>query len=179
MRPDNFTKAPLYWHLPELSDIEDEIKKLRNCDFKIAYVHWGYEFINKPNIEQRQMAHWLVDIGIDIVIGMHPHVAQGSEIYKNKHIFYSLGNSVFNMSWEPTKYGLLVNVDLSEKIEKVWTEYTKIGSDCFPRLLKKFPRSSPELILTILCMRQLKTKYIFHKQESSRLSIQKQIARQY
>ncbi|MDE5629135.1 MAG: CapA family protein [Muribaculaceae bacterium] len=140
MRPDNFSSSPLYWHIPELSEVETEIKKINDCDFKIAFIHWGYEFINKPNLEQKQLAHWLIDAGIDLVVGMHPHVSQGAEIYKGKYIFYSLGNTVFNMGWEPTKYGLMVNVDLSDEKVKVWSEYTQIGADYFPMIVDDVPK---------------------------------------
>ena len=140
-RPDNFTKNPLYWHLPEYKEIENEIKNLYSTDFKIAYIHWGYEFINYPNIDQIQLAHWLVDNGIDLVIGTHPHVAQGYEIYKNKHIFYSLGNAVFNMPWEPTKYGLMVNVDFSDELPTISTSQLKIGKDFFPSIVEDIPEA--------------------------------------
>jgi len=140
MRPDNFSKSPLYWHLPELSDIENEIALLSDCDYRIAFVHWGYEFINYPNIEQRQLAHWLIDKGVDLVAGMHPHVAQGVEMYNGKHIFYSLGNTVFNMAWEPTRYGLMINVDLSNSEPRVWSDYIFVGNDFFPRVVESVPK---------------------------------------
>lgn len=139
MRPDNFSESPLYWHIPELADIKTEIDKLIDCDFRIAFIHWGYEFMNRPNIEQRQMAHWLVDSGIDLIIGMHSHVAQGSEIYKGKNIFYSLGNAVFNMPWTPTQYGLMVNVDFTNEAIKIWTDYIRIGEDNFPSVVTTVP----------------------------------------
>ena len=134
-RPDNFTKEPLYWHLPEYSDIVAEIQKLQQCDYKIIFVHWGYEFINYPNLSQKKLAHWLVDSGADLIVGMHPHVAQGCEIYKGKPIFYSLGNAVFNMPWLPTKYGLIVSVDLSGTTPKVFAENIFIGKDNYPSVV--------------------------------------------
>lgn len=70
---------------------------------------------------------------------MHPHVAQGAEEYNGGHIFYSLGNSVFNMEWEPTRYGFLVNVDLSGDNPCVFREYTKIGEDFFPKIVDDVP----------------------------------------
>lgn len=139
MRPDNFTSKPLYWHIPELIDIENEFQRIAYCDYKICFVHWGYEFVNHPNIEQRQMAHWLIDIGFNLIVGMHPHVSQGAEEYNGGHIFYSLGNSVFNMEWEPTRYGFLVNVDLSDDKPHVYREYTKIGEDYFPKIVDDVP----------------------------------------
>lgn len=140
LRPDNFTETPLYWHIPDLSEIQSEIERLSDCDFKIAYIHWGYEFMNRPNIEQRQMAHWLIDSGVDLVIGMHPHVTQGSEVYNGKHIFYSLGNTVFNMSWMPTKYGFMVNVDLNCNKPKVWCDNIFIEDDFFPTCVENVPK---------------------------------------
>ncbi|MCH5237666.1 MAG: CapA family protein [Muribaculaceae bacterium] len=138
-RPDNFTKSPLYWHLPEYQEIEDEIMRLSSTNFKIAYIHWGYEFINYPNIDQKKLAHWLIDKGIDLVIGTHPHVAQGFEKYNDKYIFYSLGNAVFNMPWEPTKYGLMVNVDLSRDTPSVRASHIHIESDNFPMEIQNAP----------------------------------------
>lgn len=132
LRPDNFSDSPLYWHLPELNEIESEIDCLEYCDYRIAFIHWGYEFINYPNLGQRQLAHWLVDKGIDLVVGMHPHVAQGGEVYKGKHIFYSLGNAVFNMPWVPARHGLVLTIDLSGKSAKVESNPLIINDDGIP-----------------------------------------------
>lgn len=137
-RPDNFTKEPLYWSLPEYEEIRHELTKLSDCDYKIVYVHWGNEFINYPYNDQKAFAHFLIDEGADLIVGMHPHVLQGYEIYKGKHIFYSLGNCVFNMAWEPTKYSIVVNVDLSSE-PKVSYEYLRIEDDYFPRIVKDVP----------------------------------------
>lgn len=138
-RPDNFTNHPRYWCLPEYSDLKAEIDTLGDCDYRIAFVHWGNEFINYPYIDQKQFARWLVDSGIDLVVGMHPHVMQGCDVYKNKHIFYSLGNAAFNMAWEPTRYGLLVSVDFEKAVSGqpcVSTEYLHIGPDNLPAVIK-------------------------------------------
>ncbi len=137
-RPDNFTKEPLYWHLPEYTDILSEIKTLSDCDYRIAFIHWGYEFMNYPNIDQKQFGHWLIDNGIDLVVGMHPHVAQGMEVYRGKPIYYSLGNSVFHMNWEPTRFGLLLTVDVSTG--KITHQYTKIDDLGFPHIVKEVPK---------------------------------------
>ena len=136
-RPENFTNPPLYWAMPEYEDVRTELKKYENCDYRIVYVHWGIEFINYPYNDQKQFAHFLIDSGADLVIGMHPHVMQGFEVYKGKHIFYSLGNCVFNMPWEPTKYSLQVNVDLSSS--EVTYKYLHIGEDYFPRYIESVP----------------------------------------
>lgn len=120
--------------MPEYTEIVEEFKIIRDSDFKIAYIHWGNEFINFPYNDQRQFAHWLIDLGFDLIVGMHPHVMQGFEVYNSKYIFYSLGNFVFNMAWKSTKYSTIVTVDLEEKIPCVGYEYVYLV-DYFPKAI--------------------------------------------
>ncbi len=130
MRDDEFGYEPQYWNLPELKEIADEINKIKSSDIKIMYIHWGTEFVDNPGLEQIKLAHWLVDIGYDLIIGMHPHVLQGYEVYKDKYIFYSLGNFVFNMSYEPTHHGAVVSYDVRNS--KVRWQYIKINDQYEP-----------------------------------------------
>ncbi len=64
--------------------------------FVIACPHWNYEFIDYPSPDSVKLAHRLVDAGVDLVVGSHPHVVQGHERYADAHVFYSLGNFVFH-----------------------------------------------------------------------------------
>ena len=66
------------------------------CDVVITAFHWGRELKNTPRDYQVEMAHRVIDLGSDLVIGHHPHVLQGMEIYKNRLIAYSLGNFCFS-----------------------------------------------------------------------------------
>lgn len=131
-RIDQWSKTPEYWHNPEYTEIEDEIAKLPSDAYKILYVHWGNEFINYPSSQQKKFAHWLIDRGFDLIVGMHPHILQGYEVYKGKYIFYSIGNFVFDMAWEPTHYGAIVNVDFSGAKVNISAEYVRIGEDFAP-----------------------------------------------
>ncbi len=130
LRIDDFTDEPLYWYNPEYKEIEKELKSLPVEALKVLYIHWGNEYINRPSSAQKKFAHWLIDIGFDLIIGMHPHVLQGYEEYNGKYIFYSLGNFVFEMAWEPTKIGAIVKYDLETKQPSV--EYIHIENDCTP-----------------------------------------------
>lgn len=173
LRPDNFSKTPLYWNLPNLKRVKDELIKLKDCDYRIVFLHWGYEFINYPNIGQKQLAHWLIDEGADLVVGMHSHVAQGVEEYKGKFIYYSLGNTVFNMPWEPTKYGLMVSVDLSTEKPNVNTSYVHIGDDHFPSIVPTVPKEySIEYLNSLLDINQEDEIY-FTKVQQRYLSYRK------
>lgn len=132
LRKDEEHYESLYWNFPELREIEEEYNKLES-DFKIVYIHWGVEFINYPAIEQIRLAHWLVDLGFDLIVGLHPHVMQGYEVYQGKHIFYSLGNFVFNMAWENTRYSAVVCVDLVTR--KISYQYVKINLSFQPKII--------------------------------------------
>ena len=131
-RIDSWSNAPAYWYNPEYQEIEEEIELLPKDAFKIVYVHWGNEFINYPSSQQKRFAHWLIDNGVDLVVGMHPHVLQGFEVYKEKYIFYSIGNFVFDMAWEPTHFGAMIRVDFSGNDVSVSTSYIKICEDYSP-----------------------------------------------
>lgn len=68
------------------------------CDILIVSVHWGRERENKFGKDEQYMAHKIIDAGADVIMGHHPHVVQGIEMYKEKPIFYSLGNFIFTKS---------------------------------------------------------------------------------
>jgi hypothetical protein len=77
-------------------------------DLVIAFVHWGDEYAEGPNITQVKAAHSLIDAGADMVIGHHPHVLQGVERYGKGLIAYSLGNFLFeNTNAIPRLTGVL------------------------------------------------------------------------
>lgn len=77
----------------------------KECDFLIAYIHWGDEDTNDYNDLQQELGREFLDSGADIVIGGHPHVLQGMEYVDGKPIVYSMGDFWFN---DETKYtGLL------------------------------------------------------------------------
>lgn len=64
-------------------------------DLIVVVVHWGDEYLSMPNIYQRDVAHQLIEGGVDMVIGHHPHVLQGIEQHADGLIAYSLGNFLF------------------------------------------------------------------------------------
>lgn len=135
-RPENFSKDVKYWLLPNYKDIEQEyLCNAESADFKIAYVHWGNEFMNRPYNDQKQFAHWLIDLGYDCVVGVHPHILQGYEVYKGKHIYYSLGNFVFYMAWYKTKYSAIVSIDLSGEHPEYNYKYVRIEDNFAPKVV--------------------------------------------
>lgn len=136
-RLEESKEKPLYWHNPEYKEIEKEISILPNDAFKILYVHWGNEYINRPSASQKKFAHWLIDSGFDLIIGMHPHVLQGYEIYNGKRIYYSLGNCVFDMPSEQCSFGAIIGLDFSNKAPIYSEQYIKIDDYCCPHIVSE------------------------------------------
>lgn len=76
--------------------VYDDIKRLkRENNLVIVSCHWGEELRDTPKKYQIELAHKMIDAGADIILGHHPHVVQGIEIYREKLIAYSLGNFIF------------------------------------------------------------------------------------
>ncbi|MGE5629600.1 MAG: CapA family protein [Caulobacteraceae bacterium] len=115
---------------------EVEAAKSR-CDFLVVQFHWGIKFDNYPTADQKQLAHTAIENGADMVLGHHPHVLQGVEIYEDKPVFYSLGNFVFDKQIPPgTDETLLVDVSIKGRD---WTEVRLIPvmiKECRPELAK-------------------------------------------
>jgi poly-gamma-glutamate synthesis protein (capsule biosynthesis protein) len=80
-----------------LDDMRNDIAQAsEQCDFLIVYFHWGTEYRHDVDEQQIEIAHAAVDSGASAVIGAHPHVLQGKEIYKGAPIYYSIGNFIFD-----------------------------------------------------------------------------------
>lgn len=108
------------------------------ADLVFIMPHTGNEYQTIQNSWQKSLFHSLIDLGADMVIANHPHVIQGSEIYKNKKIYYALGNFVFDgMKNIPhATDGLCLEVIIKDKqISQVNELKIKIGPDGRPQFI--------------------------------------------
>lgn len=143
-RPRSFEAGPrkpgLAWS--EDAMVVEDIKATRpKADIVVTFMHWGEEYILEPNERQRTLARKMIDAGADIVIGNHPHVTQGHEIYKDRLIVYSLGNFVFD-EWkdepeimkEERRIGWLVQVTVTKAGVVEWNSIVTRTDDVgFPQ----------------------------------------------
>jgi poly-gamma-glutamate synthesis protein (capsule biosynthesis protein) len=93
------------------------------ANFVACLVHWGIENSENVTDEQREFARWLIDHGIDLVVGSHPHCVQPLDFYHGCPIAYSLGNLVFDgapaiASWNHSAL-LKVSLDQNAKASSV------------------------------------------------------------
>jgi hypothetical protein len=98
-----------------------DIIYLRNrVDKIICSIHWGTGYSNFFTKKQQKLARTLINEGIDIITGHHPHTIQPYEVFNGKYIFYSLGQLCFgDIMWEgelralrrKTKPGIIPIID--------------------------------------------------------------------
>ncbi len=100
-----------------LPSVVKRVKALKTGkNLVIVSFHWGAEGSYQPNGVQLDLGHAAVDAGADLVIGTHPHVLQGVETYKGRHILYSLGNFVFGGHGNPAdKDSIIYQESFTEK----------------------------------------------------------------
>lgn len=101
--------------------ILQDIQKIRSdVDLVIISLHWGYEYVPYPSPDQIRIGRKLVDAGADIILGGHPHVIQSYEIYKNRPIFYSLGNFIFDQTYIPiTKEAFVADITIYDSLDSM------------------------------------------------------------
>lgn len=117
---------------PEIVNILDkdvitaDIKKAKagNPDITILFLHWGTEYDTVPSRTQTDLAEYFFSLGVDLIIGSHPHVLQKMVWSKNISggkdgiVVYSMGNFVSNQRKPKTDGGAIVRI-----------EFTRIGNE--------------------------------------------------
>lgn len=100
--------------------VKKDIVALRDkTDVLIVAMHWGIEYKFTPNAYQKDMANYLASLGVDIIIGTHPHVVQPIEWINNTLVIYSLGNfisahEIVNMD---NRVGLMSSLTINKNAE--------------------------------------------------------------
>lgn len=95
---------------------EIRMARKKGAEMVVVAVHWGVEYVLLENANQRALADFLLDQGVDMIIGGHPHVIQPMEMVRNTKtgrdalLVYSLGNFISNMKTADTRGGALVKV---------------------------------------------------------------------
>lgn len=116
-----------------------EQAKSQNVDVIVACMHWGTEYRTTANSEQKELADFLFENGVDIILGNHPHVIEPMEkrtitledgTEKEVFVVYALGNFTADQRDEITRDSAILNLTITKNsdgrisIDKV--DYTPI-----------------------------------------------------
>ena len=112
------------------AEVSTALEDMKNdgVEYTIAYIHWGNEYQLEEDVHQQEIAQGLCDLGINALIGGHPHVVQPVDLLTNTEgdhqmlCVYSVGNLLSNqrrdlISSQPnghTEDGLLVKLSLEQ-----------------------------------------------------------------
>ena len=106
-----------YRDRPDFEAVVDKLVAMP-ADYRILSIHYGLEGRVMP--DERQLADWrgfaAEEKGIDLIVGHHPHVAQGVELDGKSLIFYGLGNFLHPGTAEMTRFGLCRDYGLMAKV---------------------------------------------------------------
>lgn len=112
--------APCIVNYIDTTQIKADVIRARqlHADCIIACMHWGTEYRLEPDKSQKTLEEWLYSIGVDHIIGGHPHVVQPVRTLPHRYhagsslTVWSLGNYISNMSAPHTYQGLAVTTRL-------------------------------------------------------------------
>lgn len=143
------------------TEAEQIIADMKNggAEFIVFYMHWGNEYQTKPNTWQKSIAQKLSNLGVDIIIGSHPHVIQPIELIHSEDgqnttiCLYSTGNAISNQRQElmdscpsgHTEDGLLFTYTL----RKYGDEVTLESVDIIPTWVNKYKENGKGYYYTI------------------------------
>lgn len=98
------------------ADIESVRDKV---DFVIVAMHWGTEYSLRTDSKQDEIAAYLSNLGVDLIIGAHPHVVQTVEYINDNKTFvvYSLGNFISDQLKVENYVGLAMEVTLKKHVD--------------------------------------------------------------
>lgn len=141
------------------SDIQDILREVamvrETVDRVVLSLHWGNEFIRQPSKDQQMSAHRLIDGGVDVIIGHHPHILQPIETYEGGIIVFSLGNCIFD-HWERTAMtGAVVRILIGDRIDYELHPFNIDRKTYIPALLNGEDRQAKDIIEEIGCLHPL------------------------
>jgi len=93
-QPGSLSRTHTFPYQDDLQAMVADIEEARsNADIVILSMHWGIHFVPAKLADyQRELARRAIDCGADLILGHHPHILKGVEVYKGKVTMYSLGN---------------------------------------------------------------------------------------
>lgn len=97
--------------------VKEDIESIRDkVDVVMVAMHWGVEYTHTPTKEEKEIAQYLSDLGVDIVIGSHPHVVQPIDYVGDTLVIYSLGNFLSSQIGEEKRVGLMASLNINKTV---------------------------------------------------------------
>lgn len=115
----NGIKATKDYHVNIYSNeqAKKDIEHIRDkTDIILVSMHWGEEYNHNVTTKQKEIATYLSSLGVDIIIGHHPHVVEPIEYINDTLVIYSLGNIISAQRGVEKLTGLMVSVNIEKAV---------------------------------------------------------------
>jgi len=97
--------------------VKKDIERYKDkVDVIMVAMHWGNEYQHYPSTAQKNIAKYLASLGVNIIIGTHPHVVQPIDFIDNTLVIYSLGNFVSSQIGIERLTGLMASVTMKKEV---------------------------------------------------------------
>ena len=140
LRAENYARTNASYASGSSLEILEQVRSTKaqfRTSLLVVSLHWGEEYMHAPSAEQIEFAHQLVDSGAGLVLGHHPHVLQGIEMYGQGLIAFSLGNFLFDSWQRPTRESMILSCSIADgRVVEYSVIPIEIGSDFVIRKLK-------------------------------------------
>lgn len=105
-----------------------DIEKVKGkVDLIIVAMHWGVEYTNNETEEQKKIASYLSSLGVNLIIGTHPHVIQPITYVNDTLVFYSLGNFISSQDSPDKLTGAIASLTINKKNNKITFKDVKVN----------------------------------------------------
>lgn len=124
-------------------EMKDEIHRAKKeADVIVMSIHWGNEYQRFPKAEQKSLAQFLVNEGVDIIFGHHPHVLQPMEWLTTTNgrrslIVYSLGNFISGQNHDYKDIGGMATIEITKIVDEDGVKVDLANPQFYPMFVSK------------------------------------------
>ncbi|MDZ5472737.1 CapA family protein [Bacillus sp. 31A1R] len=125
-------------NLIDKKKMKKEIKRAKDeADVVVMSLHWGNEYQRFPTDEQKELGHFLINEGVDVLFGHHPHVLQPMEWVKaddgrTGFIVYSLGNFLSGQMWDYKDIGGMATIQIKKVVNETGSYIELLQPEFYP-----------------------------------------------
>ena len=145
--------------------VKKDIERVRDkVDVLIVAMHWGVEYSEEPTFYQKDAANFLASLGVNIIIGTHPHVIEPVEWIGDTIVYYSLGNflsSQYQTDYYNKVVGLMGSLEITKSIKDGNSTIT-INNACNELIYTYYEEGSNDLRknIKLIPFSKISTKYL-------------------
>lgn len=145
-------KQPYHVNYIDIEAMRPEIEEAEQlADLTVVSLHFGQEYQTLPNDSQTELVQQLADLGVDLIIGHHPHVLQPpawveQEDGNKTFVIYSLGNFLSGQQGDERNTGGIVGIDVVKTVDEGVTSFELTNPMFYPTFTRRSAEGPFEVV---------------------------------